>query len=172
MVLSPILSSGFLMNQVSFLATTSKVWLFSMDKFISRLCILSISTFTWYYASLASAPSRTTSSAKARKVTFRFSFIFRPLLYSTIASSRGSKHKLNSNGDRGSPCWTPQRFVISIPPSLVFMLVLHSLYMSLIKSTLGAGTPFLARHGFSAAWGTVSKAFEISTIVNIPPFLL
>jgi hypothetical protein len=44
--------------------------------------------------------------------------------------------------------------------------------MFLTKSIMGAGTPFLARQDSIAEWGTVSKALEISTIVNIPPPLL
>lgn len=39
-------------------------------------------------------------------------------------------------------------------------------------SLIGVGIPFLARIGFIAEWGTASKAFEISTIVNTPLLFL
>jgi hypothetical protein len=36
---------------------------------------------------------------------------------------------------------------------------------------IGAGTPFLARQGPIAEWGTLSKALEISIIVNTLPLI-
>ena len=120
-------------------------------------------TSTWRCASLSSAPSKTTSSTKGRTGIFHDSFTLMTLVCSSFLSGCCSKHKLDSTGDKGSLCFTPLRIVISTPmSSLVLNDVLWPSYNQFsMNSTIGVGTPVLAKQGFSAEWGTVSNALEI-----------
>lgn len=123
MLIFSSLIRGSFMNQVSFLATTSNIWLFSTDMFIPRSFRYLWSISIWRCAFLSSSPSRTID-------IFLSQLTMMPLVCSSIIPSSGSRHKLNSGDDRGSPCLTPLRISISTPTLLLaFIFVLPSLYI-------------------------------------------
>src|SRR5277367_2902682 len=84
-----------------------------------------------------------------------------------------SRTRLNSKGERGSPCLMPR--LMEMGPEVTLFLenvVYMFVYISLMTSIIWLGTPCLLRDLRIELWETVSKALEMSRKDIYSRFLL
>lgn len=107
--------------------------------------------------------SSTRLSAKAMAVILKFPH-WNPTPSFSSLHRRGSSARLNSIGDIGPPCLTPERMLMgSVFPFFVVMYVEMFLKNSVTSWITWGSTPLCSRPVMMCWWHTVSKALVMST---------
>ena len=141
-----------LIRNVAYFSADTCIFNFSRYSCNSRLCLSAVSLFL---------ARRTRLSAKARTEMFSFSSLMLFVVSSNVPIM-GSRIKLKSNGDSGSP-FNSSQYVHwqDLIPAMYYDFATF-VHVSLMRF----GTPLIFNPLLIVLWGTVSKAFEVNYSYN------
>ena len=158
--IAPNVHCGFFRNHVlcfclirnAYFSADTCIFNFSRYSCNSRLCLSVVSLFL---------ARRTRLSAKARTEMFSFSSLMLFVVSSNVPIM-GSRIKLKSNGDSGSP-FNSSQYVHwqDLIPAMYYDFATF-VHVSLMRF----GTPLIFNPLLIVLWGTVSKAFEVNYSYN------
>ena len=158
--IAPNVHCGFSRNHVlcfclirnAYFSADTCIFNFSRYSCNSRLCLSVVSLFL---------ARRTRLSAKARTEMFSFSSLMLFVVSSNVPIM-GSRIKLKSNGDSGSP-FNSSQYVHwqDLIPAMYYDFATF-VHVSLMRF----GTPLIFNPLLIVLWGTVSKAFEVNYSYN------